>query len=165
MPAPLRGRCKSARRFLETARNADLLGTRNTSGGTAAALRFRASIAFRTAPKRNGHRCLYRRPALTAAKQNGRLKPSVLFCRSQSRPPVQAAVSVPLRSRPKSYGSPKTKRSRRTSGRVSGSEQVCVSRRFQKTTCRFTASPQRCRHFRNLQRFRKRKCAKKCRPF
>ena len=34
-----------------------------------------------------------------------------------------------------------------------------------KTTCRLTASPQRCRHFRNLQRFRKRKCAKKCRPF
>ena len=102
---------------------------------------------------------------ISIAKQNGRLKPSVLFCRSQSRPPVQAAALVPLRSRPKSHERPKTKRSRRTSGRVSGSEQVCVSRRFQKTTCRLTASPQRCRHFRNLQRFRKRKCAKKCRPF
>ena len=31
-------------------------------------------------PKRNERRCLYRRPALTAAKPNGRLKPSVLFC-------------------------------------------------------------------------------------
>ena len=102
---------------------------------------------------------------ISIAKQNGRLKPSVLFCRSQSRPPVQAAAFVPLRSRPKSHGRPKTKRSRRTSGRVSGSEQVCVSHRFQKNDVPIDSVPSTVQAFQKFTAFQKAQVCKEMQAF
>mgnify|MGYP000345138001 CR=1 FL=1 len=75
------------------------------------------------------------------------------------------AAFVPLRSRPKSHGRPKTKRSRRTSGRVSGSEQVCVSHRFQKNDVPIDSVPSTVQAFQKFTAFQKAQVCKEMQAF